>query len=352
MKVFKYLLIICLLIGVALCVYVATISSYVKYSKSITIATNKDVATQLILNLPEWDSWLQANKNYKEFTYNKGTNEIAWMESNDNYLLQSTGKNSTDSIAQTVFINNTDYILKWNIKENESVKNQVEVTLTTANEMTFKEKFNNLFSKSANAEIEQFINDKLQQLQHYITNDLEAYNFVYNGAVKFQAENYIQYKDTCSSSEFDARIESIKLKLDKFIKEFGIISVGKPFILYQPNLPKGEKIAFAYCLPVDDEILSSPGSEIEGGFHDEFLAFKTTLTGNPKRRFESWEKTRDSLVNTDFLQAPTSFFIEVIDTETKAVGKKKTEFYIPLVTKKTIAKPTTSAIKVVKDTLN
>ncbi len=352
MKVFKYIFILFLLVAIALCVFVATNSSSIRYSKSITIATTDSVAINLIKNGKEWQFWNTNATEFKDFKFNESTKESTWLESDAEYTLKNAIATSKDSISQEITFEGSVFKLNWKTEKDATAKNEVKVTLTASKKMNFKEKFNHLFSNGSQKSIEDFVNTKLTLLQNYITNDLEAYEFNYNGVVKMQAENFIQYKDTCNASEFEERIGKIKVKLDAFIKEFGIISVGKPFIMYQPVLPTGESIAFAYCLPVEEEILSSPGSEIGGGYHDEFMAFKTTLFGNPNRRFESWEKTTDSLVNTLLVQEPNSFYIETIEKDSKSIMKRKTEFYIPLVTpKKEVVKPVTANGKKVTDSL-
>lgn len=352
MKVFKYIFILVLLVTIALCVFVATNSSYIKYSKSITIASSDTIVTNLIKDLKQWEFWNTNATEFKDFKFNESTKEISWIESTSKYTLKNAPATNKDSIFQEFNFNEAVFNLNWKVEKDPTAKNEVKVTLSASKEMDFKEKFNHLFSSASQKSIEEFVNSKLTLLQNYITNDLESHTFNFNGVVKIQAENYIQYKDTCNVNELNERIGKIKVKLAAFIKEFGIISIGKPFIMYQPITTKNSQIAFTYCLPVEEEILSSPGSEIEGGFHDEFMAFKTTLIGNPNRRFESWEKTTDSLLNTKLVKEPNSFYIEKIETDPKSVMKSKTEFYIQLVTsKKEVVKPLTPSVKKAIDSL-
>ena len=46
------------------------------------------------------------------------------------------------------------------------------------------------------------------------------------------------------------------------------------------------------CVPVEEEILTTPGSEISGGHFDEFLAVIVVLKGDYSHRKEAWNKAR------------------------------------------------------------
>ena len=60
----------------------------------------------------------------------------------------------------------------------------------------------------------------------------------------------------------------------------------------------GTKIKYAMCVPVQDEIMTTPESEIQGNHFNEFLAIKATLKGDYSHMKKAWNKIKNYMFNT------------------------------------------------------
>ena len=91
--------------------------------------------------------------------------------------------------------------------------------------------------------------------------------------------------------QYGAKAESVT------VKKNNIIVTGPPFITHYSWNNKTKTTIFSICVPVEEEILTTDGSEISGGHFDAFLAMKTTLcrkkvvvTGTPLSVILLWKK--------------------------------------------------------------
>jgi effector-binding domain-containing protein len=96
------------------------------------------------------------------------------------------------------------------------------------------------------------------------------------------------------------------------------------------------------CVPVEEEILTTSGSEISGGHFDEFLAVKTTLTGDYSHNIEAWNKTINYINQKKLIKDIQDLNIEVYKIslpKERKPSKWVTEIYIPVKKRVYIPKP-------------
>ena len=107
------------------------------------------------------------------------------------------------------------------------------------------------------------------------------------------------------------------------------------------------------CVPVEEEILTTSGSEISGGHFDEFLAVKTTLTGDYSHNIEAWNKTINYINKKKLIKDTEGLNIEVYKIslpKERKPSKWVTEIYIPVKKRVYIPKPKPTEVQEVVGT--
>ena len=127
-----------------------------------------------------------------------------------------------------------------------------------------------------------------------------------------------------------------------FVEKNDIKITGLPFIVYENKNTVDNQTIFAMCVPVEEEILTTEGSEISGGHFDEFLAVKTTLVGDYSHNKEAWKKTATYIKEKKLVEDGTGKHIEIYKVslpKERKPSKWVTEIYVPIKKRAYIPKP-------------
>ena len=118
-----------------------------------------------------------------------------------------------------------------------------------------------------------------------------------------------------------------------FVAQNEIKITGLPFIVFDNKKLPQNKISFAMCVPVEEEILTTEGSDISGGHFDEFLAIKTILTGDYSHKKEAWAKTVNYVKKEKLIEDVSGKYIEIYKVslpKERKPSKWVTEIYAPI----------------------
>lgn len=320
MRILKYILLLLLLFSVAFVVFVATQQSDYKVVRSKEIKVAKDIVYSFVsdsTSLVDWNPW---EKNMAIF--------------------QNLNAVPSDTITQNITVSG---------EKNESFmrfQKTKKGTLVTW-ELKGKLDFNLKMLSVLQGGVDNVLGDKLEiglnNIDTYLVKELKTYNIKINGLVTKHMTNYIQQIDTCSTADFQKVSKSMLQNMISFVKKNDIEIIGLPFITYESISTNDKEIIFAMCVPVEEEILTTPGSEISGGHFEEFLAVKATLTGDYSHRKEAWNKARNHVRKNKLSE--DSFngkFIEVYKVslpKERKPSKWVTELYVPVKKKVYVPKP-------------
>lgn len=320
MRILKYILLLLLLLGVAFIVFVATQQSDYKIVRSKEIKVSKDIVYNFVSDstaLIDWNPW---NK--------------------DNVVFKNLKLISSDTILQNITISgmkNESFIRFQNTKKGALI------TWELKGKLDFELKLLSVLQGGVDNVLGDKLEEGLENIDTYLVKELKTYNIKINGLVTKHMTNYIQQIDTCSITDFQKVSKSMLQNMMAFVEKNDIDILGLPFITYESISSNDKEIIFAMCVPVEEEILTTPGSEISGGHFDEFLAVKTTLTGDYSHRKEAWNKARtyvrkNKLVEDSF----NGKFIEVYKVslpKERKPSKWVTELYVPVKKKVYAPKP-------------
>ena len=322
MRILKYILLLLLLLSVAFVVFVATQKADYKIVRSKEIKIAPDVVFTFVSDSSsnqDWSPWKSEEASFKNIKITPN-----------------------DSLIQNITISE---IKNESLMRFQKTKNGVLITWEMKGNLDFNLKLLSVLQGGVENVIGDKLEEGLENIDTYLVKELKTYNIKINGLVTKHMTNYIQQIDTCSIADFHKVSKSMLQNMMSFVEKNEIEILGLPFITYESISTNDNEIIFAMCVPVEEEILTTPGSEISGGHFDEFLAVKTTLTGDYTHRKEAWNKARNYVRKNKL--AEDSFngkFIEVYKVslpKERKPSKWVTELYVPVKKKVSAPKPKT-----------
>jgi len=320
MRILKYILLLLLLLSVAFVVFVATQKGDYKIVRSKEIKIAKDVVFTFVTDsssYQDWSPWKSDEANFKNIKITPN-----------------------DSLAQNIILSE---IKNESLMRFQKTKNGVLITWEMKGNLDFNLKLLSVLQGGVENVIGDKLEEGLENIDTYLVKELKTFNIKINGLVTKHMTNYIQQIDTCSIADFQKVSKSMLQNMMSFVEKNEIEILGLPFITYESISTNDNEIIFAMCVPVEEEILTTPGSEISGGHFDEFLAVKTTLTGDYTHRKEAWNKARayankNKLIEDSF----NGKFIEVYKVslpKERKPSKWVTEIYVPVKKRVYIPRP-------------
>lgn len=344
MRIAKYILLLILLLSIAFTVFIATQPSEFSIVQEKTIQYPKSKLFDFIndtKNLVDWHPNLSNQDNekysYSETTIGEGA-FIKWKKNN----IAITKVYNQDSISQIENIDGEEYKTIWTFKEE---KNGTTITWGIKGNLSFKEKVMALLKGKNNSTISEYLKKGLKNIDDFLVNEVNNFSVSLDGLVTKKETFFIQQKDSCAIAVFQQKSEGLLKNINTFVEDNGIQRNGDSFISFTNwNETKGY-VVYAVCVPIDEEILTTPLSDITGGLMEEFQAVKATLKGDYKNRKHAWKKALDYFENeenAEFVKDETKVLIESYKTSKVTNNKIKpsqfvTEVLIPI--KKKVVKP-------------
>lgn len=321
MRILKYILLLLLLFSIAFLVFVVTQKGDYKIVRSKEIKIEKDIVFNFVTDsssYQDWSPWKSDEANFKNIKITPN-----------------------DSLTQNIFISE---IKNESLMQFQKTNNGVLITWELNGKLNFNLKLLCVLKGGVDYVIGNKLEEGLENIDTYLVKELKTYNIKINGLVTKHMTNYIQQIDTCNAADFQKVSRAMLQNMLSFVEKNDIEILGLPFITYESVKPNNKEIIFAMCVPVEEEILTTPGSEISGGHFDEFLAVKTTLTGDYSHRKEAWNKAKNYARKNKLNEDTNGKFIEVYKTslpKERKPSKWITELYLPVKKKTFTPKPKT-----------
>lgn len=310
MRILKYIFLLLVLFSLAFVVFVATQPGEYKIIRSKEINISKDILFNFIADTTATADWSPWDKNDVVFK-------------NDSII-------SNDTLSQQIFVSKNPNKSIFQFKK--TAKGTL-VTWELNGKMDFKAKIFNSLRGGVDNVLGDKLEDGLNNIDNYLVKELSTYNIEIEGLVTKHATNYIQQIDTCAIADFQKESKRLLQNMISFVEQNEIIITGLPFIVFENKKLPNNKIAFAMCVPVEEEILTTEGSEISGGHFDEFLAIKTILTGDYSHNKEAWSKTASYIAKEKLIEDIQGKHIEIYKVslpKERKPSKWVTEIYVPI----------------------
>jgi effector-binding domain-containing protein len=325
MRILKYVLLLLLLFSVAFTVFVATQPADYKIKRTKEIKVAKDIIFNFVSDSTAITDWSPWDKNEAVF---KNSITIA-----------------NDSLQHNIIVDSEE---NKSLLQFQKTKNGTLITWELNGKLDFNLKMLSVLQGGVDNVLGDKLDEGLNNIDQYLVKELSSYSIKINGLVTKHTTNYIQQIDTCTLADFQKTSKAMLQNMLSFVEKNDIKITGLPFIVYENKNTVDNQTIFAMCVPVEEEILTTEGSEISGGHFDEFLAVKTTLVGDYSHNKEAWKKTAAYIKNKKLVEDEAGKHIEIYKVslpKERKPSKWVTEIYIPVkkkVYRPKVAKPETT----------
>lgn len=331
MKILKYIFLLLLLCGIAGFVFIATQPSDYSVTKSKEINVSKDIVFNFVndyQNAHYWNSTIKLSSSKELFSEDSKTYTIS--NENESIVYETLKVFKTDSIVQKLTQENSKHNLVWTFA---ATKKGTLLSCIMKGKMTLKQKMFSLFQGGNPDFLGDEIENNLKNIEKYLDNQLNKYNIKINGVVTFKSTLYIKQIDSSSIKLYNSIAKNKISNLIRFAKDNTINYTDKPFVLLDSWKTTNNKTKFSICLPIKEEVITSEGSEINGGEILEFKAVKITLNGDYSHVRKAWEEGVKFIEKNKLIEDTKGTYIEsyiVYPPKEMQASKWITEIYIPI----------------------
>ncbi|WP_320815560.1 hypothetical protein [Flavobacterium sp.] len=356
MKITKYILLLVLLLSVAFVVFIATQPNDYEINREKIITSSKENIFTYVNDFTTWEDWFNLKEldpstkiDYTTITSGLGTG-FSWKSTTSDGKIITTKAHQNDTIYQDFYLNDDVHKICWIFSETPK---GTKVNWSMKGKLSFKWKFNAILKNGMDDVYGDIFENGINQIEKYLVNELESMKITHQGIVTKHAANFIQQKDSCSIDDFQLKSKKMLQNMIEFVEDNEIKLTGLPFVIIDKRDENLNYIKFAMCVPVEEEILTTEGSEISGNHFDEFLAYKTTLIGDYKHLKKARNKATEEFTKLNYVLDNSNKYIEIYKVSLPKVKNPSqwvTEIYFPV--KKKIIKPVISSPVITEETVN
>ncbi len=338
MKIVKYIFLLLLLTVIAVSVFIATQDGKYDIKEDRIINVPKAVLYNYINEYRNWENVgiLTGSDTSAVYTYTERTSgtgaQMSWKNNSSTGMVETVKLSENDSILQKAVIDNLKSDISWSFKD---TLKSTKVTVRVKGDLSFTEKANALLRGGGNVNkaMEASIEKGLTNLNNFLINELAVNNVEVKGIVSKTAVFYIGHAVTSKIEDINRKSSEFFPKLLGFMKKNKIVKNGSPFILYRNYDKALGSASYMICIPIKEEMFTSPGSEYEGGKIAKFNALKTTLKGDYSHLPKAWDAAKAYITEKGLQENTTGTYVELYS---KGVLKSKrpsewiTDLYIPI----------------------
>jgi effector-binding domain-containing protein len=336
MKIIKYVFLLLLLGAIAVTVFIATQEGKYDIKEQRVIKVPKTVLFNYINEYRNWENVgiLTATDTTAQYTYSENTfgegAQMAWKKDNTKGKIQTVRLTGNDSIIQKAVIDNLNSDIEWGFKDTIG---GTRVTVHLKGELSFTEKASVVFKGGVEDKIAASLKKSLDNLNTFLVHELNTFDVTVGDVINKRGVNYIGHAVNSKISEVNKRAGEVFPKLSAFVKTNKMVTDGAPFILYRNFDMQAGTASYVVCIPLKEEIFTTPGSEFEGGKLKPFKALKTTLKGDYSHLRKAWDAASRHIEEKGLPENTTGTYVEVYTRgmkETKKPSELVTDIYIPI----------------------
>lgn len=361
MKILKYLFLLSLLSLVALSVFVATQKGIFTVERSKVVNSPRAAVYNYVndfRNFEDFESWAVEDPTIKMSFPEKTTGNGAsffWEGSEVSGNAITLQAKEGESIHQKMNFDGTEADVNWIFKD--TLAGKTKVTWKAKGEMSFWFKIYTVLNGGSDKIIGTMYEKSLANIDKNLNYETKTYAIKVNGLVKKTESFYIKQTFTSEIQKVNKNARVVIPKLIEFSKDNNLFAKGKPFIIYHTYDTRTNLAKISICLPINKEILISPGSDILSGKLNSFDAVKTTLNGDYSHTNEAIAKTTAFINNEKIIPDLSWSHLEILTAgklDVKSSSKLVTEIYYPVIPKVIpvvpvpVSKPSTPAESVTK----
>ena len=330
MKVFKYFVIIVILLAIFLSVYIATEKS--EYEIQVTHQT--ELSKQRLFryvddldNFKDWNPWPTTSNNYKLDTLSKGENaKVFWAEN----LVHITNSKPNDSVGILLKVDGNTYNTRMYFdNENGTTK----IVWKINGNLSFAEKTQLFFQGTPETFIAPNFDKGLRAIVHHINESIENYSIKSENLTLFPETIYIKQMVESNIENLGDKIFQSMEHLNTFAENFELEPYGAPLTMFENIDLQSGNVKYAVCMPIKNFFSTAAGSDVVCEQIEAFHGFKVVLNGDYVHSDKAWKEAKNQVEQLRLTQRtdikPIAIYKKSILNIQKP-NKWVTEFIIPV----------------------
>lgn len=335
MRILKYIFLLILLAMVAVIVFVATQKGDYSVERSKVIASPRPVVFNYVNDFRNWENFstwgdsASVKFTYPALTAGKG-GSYSWKSADSEGSVRTVFVKDNDSIFQKMEFNGSPSEVSWKFKDTVG---GTKVTWRSKGRMSFLYKIQSITKGGIEKTTGALYEQGLASLDRTLDHEINTYSVAENGVVVKTGAKYLKQTITSTIANVPRNMQIMLSKMIYFFRKNNIAANGKPFVIYHTYDTANGISKFSVCMPVREEIRTTPESDIQFGKYEATSAVKVTLNGDYSHRAEAWKKAADYLERHKLQRDPNVRVIEVFSKgieEIKKPSKWVTHIYLPL----------------------
>ena len=332
MRILKYIFLLIVLLAVAVSVFIATQKGDYEVTRTQLVDTPRNIVFNYVNDFRNWPHFTafdpEMEPEFANVTVGNGAS-FSWEGSENDGAVETLAVKENDSIVQKMDWNGLPTDLYWTFKDSAG---KTKVTLKVKGKIGFMPKINAALKGGTNRIMAAMYDKSLIKLDRTLEHEINTFTVKVDGIVG-KAGTFYMYQSIVSSIDNMPKNQRIMLaNLMRYFKTNNIGMNGKPFIRYSYFDDSKNLTKFSVCIPIREQVFTSPGSDVMGGELAPFKALKTTLQGDYLHLKEAWNKTFEYM-DANKIQEADADYLEVYRVskdDGKSPSQWVTEIYIPI----------------------
>lgn len=336
MRILKYIFLLLLLALFATTIFVATQKGNYDVSRMAIIKSPKSTVFNYVNDYRNWEtfgSWKKDDPemvfNYSKSTIGKG-GSYSWSGTEGDGNMTTLSVIENNSIHQKMDYNGSIADVYWTFKDTTG---GTKVTWRSKGKMNFGFKIYSFFNGGVNKIIGDMYEKSLSNLDKTLDFELNTFSVKINGTVLKNGGFYLKQTITSKISNVSRNLRIMIPRLIHFFKKNNLEMHGQPFVIYH-TYDKAKGITkLSVCIPIQEQVFTSAGSDISSGKLEPFQAVKTTLKGDYSHQKAAWDKTFAFIKKNNLTQNNSSPIVEVFSKNMEQIANPsqwETEIYFPI----------------------
>lgn len=336
MRIFLYLLLLLALLFFGSVMFIATQKGDYNIRQTKTIAISKQTIFEYINDYKNWETFNQWKltdnsmvMQYPSKTIGLGA-RYSWKSTDNNGFIKTIYVKEGDSISQKMVVNDFKNNVYWTFKDTVG---GTKVSWQLKGKVGLLTKVKGFFSGGFKKVIQSNMQQSLTNLEKVLLHEIKTYAIKVNGVTQRKAAFYFKQTISCKRKSLNKNTKILLSRMVYFCKKNNIPTLGKPFVLFERNIPSEEVVTFSVCVPTQKAYSVMPGSDIQSGQMEAFTCIKTTLKGDYSHLQEAWQKAEKYVTDNHFQPNFSGKYSEVYSItidDIKLPSHWKTELYIPV----------------------
>lgn len=277
------------------------------------IASPRNLVFNYVDDYRNWDNFVAWKADdpamtvqYGAHTAGKGA-RFSWTGTDGKANIKTLQSTQGQNIHQRMESDAMQADLNWNFKDTTG---GTWVSWRMKGHMSFLYKVSNAFSGGGASKTESVMERSLATLEKSMRYELKTYNIKVDGVVQKTGTFYLGQRFTSKISNAPKNVRIVMPKLLYFFRKNNMKVYGKPFVIYHTYDKARGLTDMSVCVPVNEQIHLSAGSDLVSGKLNGFKAVKTTLTGDYSHLPEARDKASAYMTQKNIAADPAAPSVE------------------------------------------